>query len=61
MFFAIRLLFSAVLLMNIYFLKDCKRPILMQLTGKVLLELSDQISQKLSLIFIVWTPMIIGS
>ena len=33
----------------------------MQLTGKVLLELSDQINQKLSLIFIVWTPMIIGS
>ena len=33
----------------------------MQLTGKVLSELSDQISQILSLIFIVWTPMIIGS
>lgn len=29
----------------------------MQLTGKVLSELSDQISQKLSLIFIVWTPI----
>ena len=61
MFLAIRLLFSAVLLMNIYFLKDYKRPILMQLTGKVLSELSDQISQILSLIFIIWTPMIIGS
>ena len=61
MFLAIRLLFSAVLLMNIYFLKDYKRPILMQLTGKVLSELSDQISQKLSLIFIVWTLMIIGN
>lgn len=33
----------------------------MQLTGKVLSELSDQINQKLSLIFIIWTPMIIGS
>lgn len=33
----------------------------MQLTEKVLLELSDQINQKLSLIFIIWTSMIIGS